>query len=90
MGDHTGIRKKLQPQLPDIDMYSPPQYAVKAKKTHASPMHANFQSHGVQSHQSILGEASPKVQVSFQLRRIDCKLQLARSVSRFFSKGYTF
>ena len=68
MGDHTGIRKKLQPQLPDIDMYSPPQYAVKTKKTHASPMHANFQSHGVQSHQSILGETSPKVQVSFRLK----------------------
>ena len=90
MGDHTGIRKKLQPQLPDIDMYSPPQYAVKAKKTHASPMHANFQSHGVQSHQSILGEASPKVQVSLQLRRIDVSYSWRDQFNVFFSKGYKF
>ena len=88
MGDHIGIRKKLQPQLPDIEMYSPPQYAVKTKKQHASPMHANFQSHGLQSHESILGEASPKVQVSFEitdlLTALLCEPQAIRNQTEIY------
>ena len=59
MGDEGGIRKKFQPQVPTIEMYSPPQY-VRSKVKICSPKQTYVQSHAIQSHQSILGEASPR------------------------------
>lgn len=57
MGDESGMRKKFQQPLPEVEEYSP--LRATTKMLESSKKSTHIQSHALQSHKSILAEPTP-------------------------------